>query len=188
MNIRYSVFYYAALLLLTLPLDWTLGFLCAAIFHELCHILAVVLLNGKIHHIDIHISGCVMETSPFVERKQILSILAGPLGSIFLVFLYCKVPKIAVCGLFHGLYNLIPVLPLDGGRILQLILYRISPGRADNVMDLIAIASCLVFDILAIVLYAGFENCKLPLVIALVWNIKILPRKIPCKPAKIGVQ
>ena len=129
-----------------------------------------------------------METNPFVEWKQILSILAGPLGSIFLLLLYPAVPKIAVCGLFHGLYNLIPVLPLDGGRILQLVLYRVYPDRTDNIMELTAIGICLVFDILAIVLYAIIENCKLPLAIAIVWNIKTLARKIPCKPTKIGVQ
>ena len=182
MQIDSSVFFSAAFLLLVLPLDWFLSGVAASVIHELCHIGALYLLHGKITGIHIHISGCVLETDRIAESKQFFSILAGPAGSFSLLFFSRLSPKIAICGLMQGIYNLIPVLPLDGGRLLQLLLFRFFPGRAENVLDLTAIFVCVFMLILAFWMSVAVYLEIWPMVIALIWSRKVLPGKIPCKP------
>lgn len=187
-QIHYSFFFLAALLILILPLDWLLAVVSAALVHELCHILALCLLGGKIRSIHIQPSGCIIESSRIGEGAQFFSILAGPLGSFVLLFLCRTAPRMAICGFFQGMYNLLPVLPLDGGRMLRLVLYAVCPEHAEKAMAVVAFGACVVITFGSAWLTAADSAGLFPLIFSMIWNIKYLPRKIPCKPWGIGVQ
>lgn len=118
---------FLAVLLLILPLQWVLGVLLAAIFHELCHAVAVLLCGGRINGVTISGRGAVMEVIPLSAGKEIICALVGPLGSFSLLLLARWMPRTAICGAVHGLYNLIPLFPLDGGRILRGLIHGIFP-------------------------------------------------------------
>lgn len=184
----FRVFLSAALLLLILPLDWLLAAGAAALVHELCHILVLYTLHGRIMKMDIQTGGCVIESCILGPWREALSILAGPAGSFLLLFLCRVAPKTAICGLVQGVYNLLPVLPLDGGRLLRILLYRFCPERAEKVMNLMTWVVCMLFDLLLIWLNAAVSAGPWLWVAAFAWNLKFLPRKIPCKPTGIGVQ
>lgn len=188
MQIHFSVFFVGALLLLILPFDWIAAVVIAAFFHELCHILTLYALNGRILHISFQPTGCLMEAGRIVEWKQFVSILAGPIGSISLLLLRHTAPQIAICGLIQGLYNLIPALPLDGGRLLTLLVYRFCPEQAERILCFTAMGICIVIDFLAI--WCHWAGCAgiWPFLFAIIWNLRFLPRKTPCKPFQIGVQ
>lgn len=123
-----------AFLLLMLPLDWLLSAFTAALAHEAGHILTVLLLGGRIRRIRVRISGCEIETAPMGEPGSVVCILAGPLASFLLLSVRNRFPLIAVFGLFQGMYNLLPVMPLDGGRVLRYLLCRFCPERAESVL------------------------------------------------------
>lgn len=127
-------FFIAALALLVLPLKWLLSAVIAALFHEICHLFVLWLLKEKVCSFRITFHGCAIVTGDMPDWKQAVSILAGPIGSLSLLLMRSKLPLIALCGFFHGAYNLLPVLPLDGGRLLRLALYRIIPKHADGIM------------------------------------------------------
>ena len=187
-QVHFSVFFLAALLILILPLDWLLAAAAASAFHELCHVLMLYLLKGRILRIQVQAGGCIIESGRIGEPQQFASILAGPLGSLCLL-LFCRAfPKVAICGLLQGLYNLLPVMPLDGGRLLRLLLYRFCPKRAEWIMTWMAVGSCILLDILAIWLIRFSSDGSWPAFLAVIWNLKFLPRKIPCKPSQIKVQ
>ena len=179
---------WAALIVLMLPLDWILAATSAALFHELCHILLVYCLNGKILKINVKSHGCILETTRMKEWKQLICILAGPLGSVSLLLLHRTTPKVAICGLIHGLYNLIPILPSDGGYMLQIILNRICQNGTDEIMKYVTIAIFFAITAYAIWYYLTVSQTGWPLFLAVSWIIKSLPRKTPCKPSKIKVQ
>ena len=65
-----------AFLLLTLPLNWLLSALAAAVFHELCHGAAILLLSGRIWGVRIGAGGAVMETEPLSSGKELVCALA----------------------------------------------------------------------------------------------------------------
>jgi len=132
-----------AFLLLTLPLNWLLSALAAAAFHELCHGAAILLLGGRIWGVRIGAGGAVMETEPLSSGKELVCALAGPAGSLLLVLTFRIFPRVAVCALVQGAFNLLPVFPLDGGRALRAGLCLVLPlGRAEAVSNIAGLAVC----------------------------------------------
>ena len=125
---------FLAALLLILPIQWVFAVLLAGLFHELCHIAAILLCGGIVEKICIGGRGAVIETQTASPSKEVLCALAGPLGSLLLLLVAKWMPRTAICGVIHGLYNLIPLFPLDGGRVLRGLVYgAFSPVTAHRV-------------------------------------------------------
>ena len=177
----------AAFLLLVLPLEWVLSAITAALIHELSHILAVLLLGGRILQIRVSVMGCEIETAPMDSLRSALCIMAGPMGSFLLLLLRRNVPQIAVCGLLQGAYNLLPVLPLDGGRILYCVLCACCQNAAQKIMRWCRYMVC---GGIFLVTAAAFLQSRdlFPLIGGLIFNAALLRRKIPCKENRIGLQ
>lgn len=178
----------AAWMLLILPVGWVLSACTAALVHEICHILVLTCFGGRVRRICVSLRGCVIDAEPMGDLSAVLSILAGPAGSFMLVLFRAVAPQIAVCGLLQGLYNLMPVLPLDGGRVLSLILHRLCPERADRILDWTAAAAGAAVLLAAIYLQICRNTGMMPLMLALVFNIRLRAGKIPCKLPRIKVQ
>lgn len=165
-------FLLGALLLLVLPLPWLMASIFAAAFHELCHLGAVYALGGRVLRLTIGPTGAVMEGALEGRWREILAAAAGPVGSLLLLTLAPMAPRIAVCGLIQGLFNLLPLYPLDGGRILRLSVN----GRALRVIEaVLGAAVCLIL----------FRLCT---GLGLLLAIHFIFRKKPCKSRKIRVQ
>lgn len=187
-RVHSAVFFSSAFLLLILPLRWILGAVLAGLIHELGHIAALWLVSGKIKNIHVHIGGCEIETEPLNYRQEFCSVLAGPVGSFLLLFFRKVAPEAAVCGVVQGLYNLIPVWPLDGGRLLQILLYKFLPNNAELVMTLserLVYALLLAFIVIIIVRQRTDKGF---IILAAVWFFKMVSRKTPCKPFQFKVQ
>ncbi len=187
-QIESAAYLWLAALLLFLPLDWVLSAFTAAVIHEICHILAVRLMKGNIRKISISTCGCLIESSIDGEWHSILSILAGPAGSLSLLFLRRILPQITVCGLIQGLYNLLPLLPLDGGHALQVLLNSLCPKKAEKILLWTGRMVCMFLFFAVIWLVTVLDSGVTVVLISAVWIIRLFPRKIPCKAPKIGVQ
>lgn len=118
-----------AMLLLFLPLDWILAFCTAALLHELGHLTAIWLLGGSVLQLRIGGDGMVIETEPLGAKQELIAAAAGPITSLALLLLCRQMPRLAICGGIQGLYNLMPLYPLDGGRMLSCTLGRIRNGE-----------------------------------------------------------
>ena len=117
---------FAALTILLLPLRWIFAAFLAAAVHELFHILAVYLCGGRLRNFAIGDRGAVIYTDGMTTGKTLICVLAGPLGSLLLALFIRWIPRIAFCALFQAAYNLLPIYPLDGGRIVRCIVHAIK--------------------------------------------------------------
>lgn len=98
-------------------------------FHELVHSLAAYKLGYKILKIEIFPFGGVAEYLGLVEMEPLNEIkiaVAGPLFNIITAAVFFILPfsnyyidLIINYNLIIGLFNLLPALPLDGGRIIR---------------------------------------------------------------------
>lgn len=171
-----------ALCCLMIPLDWMAAAILAGLIHELCHVLAVFLVKGRIYEVRITPFGATMDISCDSVPAELICAAAGPIGSFSLLLLAQCIPKITLCGLIHGIYNLLPIYPLDGGRVLHCIT-RILFSRSISERITLWIKWSMIGTILFAALW-GIKNEVFDLtmfIMLLILLSRIVKGKIPCK-------
>lgn len=171
-----------AIFLLVLPLQWVIAAILAAVIHELCHTLVTLLSGGNLTSIYIGGRGTVITATGLSVKREIVASLAGPLGSLCLLFLARWMPRTAICGCVHGIYNLIPLLPFDGGRILRNVLIALlSPPNAYRVFQFTQRIILILVGILCCVIAGKIGIIVLAIPTFILWQNRrqILLAKIP---------
>ena len=113
---------YLAILTFLLPLKWLIAWFAAVCLHELFHFVALKMNGGKLLSFSVCIGGANMVCADLTEKKYLVSVLAGPLGGLALLLLGRWIPRVAICSFLLSVYNLIPLLPLDGGQALHILM------------------------------------------------------------------
>lgn len=178
-----------ALIVVLLVFDWGLPGVLAGVLlfgsvllHELGHALVARHFGLPIRGITLHLLGgaAVMERHPRTPREELLIAAAGPtvslaLGLVGLSVLFASglaadpfaagfqalVPYFAFLNLAMGVFNLVPALPMDGGRILRALLSpRLGDLRATRVAARVSRVISAIFLLGG--LYAG--SWTLPLI------------------------
>ena len=105
------------LAVLLLPLRVLLGIVLAAAVHELGHLTAMYFLGVPVLGIVFRPSGARIEAGPMEPGVEVICALAGPVAGAVTIFAWKWFPELALAGLVQTVFNLIPVYPLDGGRV-----------------------------------------------------------------------
>ena len=164
----------AAFALFIVPIQWCAGAFLAAIVHELSHIAAIYLMGEEIFDIRISMFGSTIETHPVKKGREVVCAAFGPLGSLIFSSVFSFFPEAALCALVQGLYNLLPVYPLDGGRILHCLL-------PEAVCIGIEIFTLIMLLGLGIWLSAALRLGFLPLIPCFSAAFRVFQRKFSCK-------
>ncbi len=116
----------------------------SVLIHELAHAVAALRLGQSVRRITLHLLGGVSEIEGEQRRPWVDFVIAavGPLASLALAaigfgavtllpdqtVIYLVAWQLAVANLLVGLFNLVPGLPLDGGRMLRDVVWAVT-GR-----------------------------------------------------------
>jgi len=170
-------------------LGWVFAWITAAAIHEIFHYTALRLCRCRINRIQIGANGAQMDTNPMPYGKEAICAIAGPLAGFILLFAARWFPKIAICGFVQSTYNLFPIFPMDGGRVVRSLMRKWFD---------IEVADCIckwtenifMCFICCICLYLTFIVSLGP--IPVIWlAVLIFKSKIinsPCKDALLRVQ
>lgn len=175
------LYLYFACLILFVPFRWIVGWLFALLIHELGHWIAVVLCGGRVVSFGFTTGGLDMVVTPMSQISRFICILCGPLFGLLPIACYRIFPEWAVFSVLLTLYNLIPIRPLDGGRLIELLLgcNKIKYNHLEQI-----IWGILLILTAALVLY--YSLGILP--VAIIAGLVVKNRKITCKRAGEAVQ
>lgn len=175
-----------ALGFLVLPIWWVFAAVLAALWHETCHYLTLRFMGGRVIDFRAGLTGAVMSVGFKSPVQELVCALSGPVGSLLLLLLAKWLPRTAICGAFQGIYNLLPIYPLDGGRGVRCLTELILSPVAGNKLCCWMERLCLLGIILL-----GFYSCfglHLGAAPLLIGAGIICRAKIPCKPWRNSVQ
>ncbi len=126
------------------PYGTFLPFLLSVGAHELGHLLVLRAMGIPIEGIRAALGGTEILTKPLSYRQEILAALTGP--GVNLLLLLLTADRYPVMALINGvllMYNMIPIYPLDGGRILRGTLHLMLPLGLAGIMEKICAGVCL---------------------------------------------
>lgn len=184
-----EIYIFAAAALLLIPVRFLAAVTIAVTVHEFGHWAALRLLGVEISAIEILPGGCVMKTGGLTAGGEAVCALAGPAAGGMLLLFARWLPLTAICACIHTLYNLIPVYPLDGGRVMRgslcLLMGDETGKRVCACVETLVVGLLLAVGILSsFILNMGVT----PLLVASVLCLRVLFRKIPCKKKALAVQ
>lgn len=172
----------AAIILLTIPCQWSTAWLTVVMLHEVLHCVAVWACGGRIYSVHIDLPGAQIRTTPLSSVKEIACLLAGPLGTMGLLAFSKRFPCLSVCALLQSVYNLLPFPNLDGGQVLLRITgFLFSEDTSVRFCN--AVCWITLFLIICICLYGAFF-LKLglsPIFLSAILFLRHGNIKIPCK-------
>lgn len=164
-------------------------FLICILLHEIAHMVVGVCLGLKIKRIRFNPFGLCLEFISFKEKKKtikkIIINLSGPVLNFALAIIvsYLNIEyKLKVdffyTNLLLGIFNLLPINPLDGGKVLKEILsikygYKNANVYSMNISKILLIFISLSYSILIF----KIKNVFLFFIIVYLWYLQLLEEK-----------
>ncbi len=148
--LAFSVFFVPAL--------WVFSWCLAVLIHELCHYVVLRIFQIEVTSVTFSCFGATMLTGMMEMNTEIFCALAGPVGSFILVTLYRITPVVSICAFFHLLFNLLPIYPFDGGRVVNAVIGLLFPKSSDWMIPVIENASLVVISVVIIYFAVAVSN------------------------------
>lgn len=167
------------LLLILLPLYFYLGYgievtVCfvSVIFHELAHIATSIKYGLEMNELEIFPFGSVARSNNtiwFKPDEEIKIAAIGPMVNLFTAIFFFLILMLGFqnyiinviinVNFMIGGFNLLPLLPLDGGRIIRSFLSkRIGFMLATRTLLIITYVSTVLAMVIGLVMFVKYEN------------------------------
>ena len=200
-KINLRIFLFIVIFTLTRQIELYGILMLFAFFHELGHLFAGVVLGFKPHSLSVNPLGLAInfkikadDYNKKIKQENILALkklfiaFAGPAVNFVLVVLFLlldfdfltdKKEFLVYANLLIGLFNLIPIYPLDGGRILKNLLH-IATGLENtyNYTNLVSNISVIFLTIFSSIIIFYLKNISILFIIGYLWHLVITENRL----------
>ena len=190
-RIDLKIFIFLIIFYFTNQLSIYLIIMLFSILHEVGHIVVGLMLRFKPEKIEIMPFGVSVAfnknniNEEYNEKnlniREIFVALAGPITSLLLVILTLKVDfkyisknSAIYSNLIILFFNLIPIYPLDGGRILKGILHiRLDSQKTDYLIEKISYITMIILTMLSSIAVYYYQNIAIFFICIFLWLITL---------------
>ena len=190
-EINLKIILFIILFIMLNKIDIYMLFIIFILCHELAHMLIGIFLGFKPKTLALNPLGVSIEFYNYDENKKnncikrIFTYFAGPISNFVFCFIFCfinidmeKKTQIIYTNLLIGSFNLIPILPLDGGKILKEFLKLFYNSKIASIFMIyfsksILIAITLIYSIAIFYM----KNIVIFLLIVYLWYLYIIEEK-----------
>lgn len=193
-RIDLKIFIFLILFYFTKQIEIYAMIMIFAIIHELGHLLAGILMGMKPEKIEIMPFGVTISFKINVkeynrkikkgnvfEIKKIIVALAGPITNFIIILITSnlKIDLITSMLIIYTnflimIFNLLPIYPLDGGRILKGILHIVLGKRkSEKYINIISKTTVIVITAISSILILYVHNISIVLIDVYLWYLVI---------------
>lgn len=161
-KIDYKIFFFALFFCITKQIRYYIIIMIFASIHECAHLITGLLIGFRPKKIGILPVGLVLSFKEDINcynkkilkgdmlcLKKIIVLLAGPIINIFIALIFIKMEistkfinkeEIIYSNLIIAIFNLFPIYPLDGGKIIKILL-NIFIGLKNSIKCILIISN-----------------------------------------------
>lgn len=189
-KVNLQIFLFIIIFVLTHQIEIYGWIMLFAFIHELGHMLAGIVLKLKPKALNfmpfgISVTFETYEYKKLVELKKMLIAIAGPLTNMAIsaltIFLNINIQTkelIIYSNILIAIFNLMPLYPLDGGRILKgIIRLKYKELKSDKIVNRISNILIIILTVIASLMILYLKNIAILFVIIYLWLIIINENK-----------
>ncbi len=183
-KINLQIFIFAIIFYLTKQIRIYTILMIFAFIHELGHLLTGIILGLKVKSINIMPFGISINfedySNKYIVKKMIIA-AAGPIVNLIIVILgiYNNWEEdIIYANMLIGMFNLIPLYPLDGGRILKCMIQITSNFKeADIITYKLSNILIIILTIISSIGILLIQNIGIVLILGYLWMLVVQENK-----------
>ena len=189
-KVNLQIFLFIIIFALTHQIEIYAWVMLFAFIHELGHMVAGLLLKLKPKSLSLMPFGIsiTFETYGYkklIEMKKIILAVAGPLTNFLIAILVAilhidiNLKEIIIySNILIGIFNLIPLYPLDGGRVLKgIIRSKFSEIKSDELINKISNVIIVLLTAISSIAILYFKNLAILFVLVYLWIMVIKENK-----------